>query len=687
MAEAAQAALKKLEDQLNCPVCLDTYTNPKQLQCHHIYCQQCLGRLVVRDQQGQLVLICPNCRQVTPVPANGVAGLPAAFHINNLLELRDTLKEQKKAKEGVLYCADHQERELELYCESCEQPICFQCTIAEHRGHNYNLVKDVFETHKVEIKSSLAPAKEQLSVVRKASQQVKALKKEVLDQQATLKAKMYQDKQRLIDIITARTNEHVNKLQHITEKKVRYLDSQVEQLDAIETQLSSGLDMVEETLTTGTPAKIVSMKTVIARQVKELTTSLQTDTLEPVTQADMEYCIGFDVLEACQNYGAIGVSGSLDPSMCRATGKGLEEAIVVKKSSAVLQIFDFKGQPVKEPIQSSECELVSDITGSRTRGSIERKGQNQYEINYQPTVIGKQQLHIKVEGQHIRGSPFTVQVTRPDLKKLAVPLRTIDRVKQPFGVLINQRGEVLVTEWGGDCVSFFSSGGQRLRSFGTRGDGQGQFSNPAGITVTSDGSFLVVDSSNHRIQKFSAGGQFLTAVGTKGSNPLQFSSPRGIAVNKSNNKVYVVDTKNNRVQILNSDLTFSSTFGQTGSSKGQFIGPFGITCNRSGNVYVADRENHHIQVFTAEGKFLRIFGEGSVELKGPTDIAMDSNDMVYVVDDSHRVYVFTPGEQLVTSFGRQGRGKGEFNLPLGMAVDSSGVVYVCDYCNNHVQLF
>ena len=69
------------------------------------------------------------------------------------------------------------------------------------------------------------------------------------------------------------------------------------------------------------------------------------------------------------------------------------------------------------------------------------------------------------------------------------------------------------------------------------------------------------------------------------------------------------------------------------------------------------------------------------------NIAMDSNDMVYVVDDSHRVYVFTPGEQLVTSFGRQGRGKGEFNLPLGMAVDSSGVVYVCDYCNNHVQLF
>ena len=311
---------------------------------------------------------------------------------------------------------------------------------------------------------------------------------------------MYQDKQRLIDIITARTNKHVDKLQRISDKKVRDLDSQVEQLDTIETQLSSGVDMVEETLTTGTPAKIVSMKTAIARQVKELTTSLQTDSLEPVAQADMEYSISNEVVEVCQNYGAVGTSRSPDPSKCRS----------------------------------------------------------QYEISYQPTIIGTQQLHIKVEGQHIRGSPFTVRVTRPDLKTLGTPLRTIDGVQAPFSVAINQWGEVLVTEKGGDRVSIFSNTGKRLQSFGT---GHGQFNEPAGIIVTSDGNILVVDSSNHRILKFSADCLFLTAVGTKGSNPLQFSSPSGIAVNKSNNKVYVVDTKNSRVQILNSDLTFSSTFG------------------------------------------------------------------------------------------------------------------------------
>ena len=386
--------MKKLEDQLNCSVCLDTYNDPKQLQCNHVYCQKCLGRLVVQNQQGQVILTCPNCRQVTPVPANGVAGLPAAFQISQFL---DILSEHKKAKEGALYCADHQDRELELYCESCEQLICLQCTITEHNGHNYNLVKDVFQKHKLEIVESLAPAKKQLTSISKASEQVNSRKRQVLDQQATLEANIHQDSQQLIDAISARTQELVSKLQRITEEKLRCLDSQMEQLEVMKTQLSSYLDMVE-TLATGVQGKVVNMKTAITRQVNGLTTSLLTDTLEPITPADMEYSTADKAVEVCRNYGAVGVLGSPVPSMCRATGKGLEVATVGETSSAILQAVNFKGQPWEGPILSSECELVSDITGSRARGSVERRGQSQHEINYQPTIKGRHQLHIKVEG-------------------------------------------------------------------------------------------------------------------------------------------------------------------------------------------------------------------------------------------------------------------------------------------------
>ena len=56
-----EQALKKLEDQLTCGICLDYYTEPKLLQCFHVFCKQCLERLVVCDRQ-VLSLDCPSCR-------------------------------------------------------------------------------------------------------------------------------------------------------------------------------------------------------------------------------------------------------------------------------------------------------------------------------------------------------------------------------------------------------------------------------------------------------------------------------------------------------------------------------------------------------------------------------------------------------------------------------------------------
>ena len=97
----AEKVLEKLEEQLNCSICLDTYTDPKLLQCFHVYCRQCLVPLVDRDQQGQLGLTCPICRQATPIPGRGVAGLQSAFHVNRLLEIRESFQNPAATPEGA----------------------------------------------------------------------------------------------------------------------------------------------------------------------------------------------------------------------------------------------------------------------------------------------------------------------------------------------------------------------------------------------------------------------------------------------------------------------------------------------------------------------------------------------------------------------------------------------------------
>ena len=704
--EMAEQALKTLEEQLNCSICLDTFTDPKLLQCFHVYCQQCLVPLGVRDQQGQLSLTCPACRQVTPIPPSGVAGLRSAFHINNLLEIQDSVKKlqnppaklqgavggtgvENPPKNAAQFCFEHVEEELKLYCETCGELICYKCGLkgGKHHSHDYEELDQAFEKYTEEITSSIEPMEKQVVIIKKAQALIEQRCGEISDQRAAIENNVHVTFRRLRDVLTVRETELIGQLHKMTQGKLKGLESQSDQIETTLAQLSSCLHFMGESIKLVNKSDVLMMKPNTVHQMKELTTPFQPDTLEPNTEADMVFSALADLTAACKHYGQIFSPGSPDPSKCHATGKGLEVAVVGVKSTAILHAVSYEGKPCEEPIKSLECELVSEITNTRTNSNVERRGQSQYEISYQPTIKGRHQLHIKVEGQHIRGSPSSIAVKLP-VENLGTPILTLGGVHGPSGVAITKRGEVVVTEVDGHCISTFSPSGKKLRSFGRIGSGQGQFDWPCGVTVDGEGNILVADTHNHRIQKLTAECQFLTAVGKHGSGPLQFRGPTDIAFN---NKVYVADIGNNRIQVLNSDLTFSSTFGKHGNGKGEFTRPWGIACDSTGKVYVADTNNYRIQIFTAEGEFIRMFGrhgQGRGELDNPRCVAVDTRGMVYVSEEyNHRVSVFTTEGQFVTSFGREGAGPGEFNRPFGLAVDDNGVVYVCDSVNSCVQVF
>ena len=705
----SEDAIKRLEDQLNCSICLDTYTDPKLLQCFHVFCQKCLVPLGVRDLQGQLTLACPTCRQVTPIPARGVAGLQSAFHINRFLEiLEDSVKKlenpavtPEEAVGGTIVnspcnvvqcCFEHAEEELKLYCETCGELICYHCIMkgGKHHDHDYALLQIAFEKYQKEITSSLEPMEKQVTIIKKALAEVNTRCGVISDQQVAIEDNIHITFRRLREVLTDREGELIGQLHNIIQGKLKALAAQSNQIETTLAQLMSCLHFMGESLRTGNERDVLMMKTNTVQQVKELTTPFQQTMLKPNTEADMVFSALADMIAMCQNYGQVFAPGLPDPANCHITSKGLEVAVVGEKSTAILQVTNFGGKPCEEPIKSFECEIVSEITGTRASCSVERRGLSQYEISYQPTIKGRHQLHVKVEGQHIRGSPFSVAVNS-SIEKLGTPIFTIGGLEGPWGVAINQRGEVVVIESKGHCVSVFSPSGTKLRSFGTRGSGHGQFRGPRGVAVDREGNILVADTDNNRIQKFTAEGQFLTAVGERGNGPLQFNKLNGIAFNAISNKVYVVEWGNDRCHILNSNLTFSSTFGKLGSGKGQFDHPCDIACDSTGKVFVTDSYNNRIQVFTSEGKFLRIISgrDQSRELNAPIGIAVDAScGMVYISDASiYGVSVFTSEGKFLTTFGTKMNGPAQFEIPCGLAVDNSGVVYVCDSNLNHVLVF
>ena len=246
----AEEALEKLEEQLNCSVCLEIFTDPKQLNCNHVFCERCLARVPKdEDGRGKFSLACPTCRQATPVPQSGVAGIQSAFHINNLLEIRasfegvtipsprvkQTAREVGAAsEEAANLCFLHPKEELKLYCTSCEGLICLKCALkgGKHQSHEYNELDEAFEKYESEVSDSLKPMEEQVGIVEDALAQLSARHGEIVDRQAVNEDCVHATFRQLREVLDVREAELINQLDKMTREKVQKLAKQREQMES-----------------------------------------------------------------------------------------------------------------------------------------------------------------------------------------------------------------------------------------------------------------------------------------------------------------------------------------------------------------------------------------------------------------------------------------------------------------------
>jgi tripartite motif-containing protein 2/3/tripartite motif-containing protein 71 len=593
------------------------------------------------------------------------------------------------------HCSDHEGKELELYCVTCGVLICTWCIVeGEHHDHTCEKIDLAFENYKEEVLPLIDPMKRQIAVIRKSLTRLDASCKEVSDHRAATENSIQATFRRLQEVLNARKTELISELDKLVVPKLDDLTAQSKQTETNLAQLDSSLHFIFESLGAGnreTKQNILMMKRSAIKLVKELTTPLPPDLVEPDSGSSVQFSAAGDMVEDCQNFGGVYSfsSTSADPSQCHVTHT--EVAEVGERYTAILQTVDFEGNACQdlEPFKTLKCKVLSDLSGNNC--SVERRGHGKYEISYHPTIKGKHRLYIKAEGQYVKGSPFIISV-KSRIEAISSPIQTINEAVAPCKVAINQDGDMVLTEQGTQhCVSVFR-GKQKLRSFGSQGCEEGQFRIPRGIAVDGEGNIVVADNENSRIQMFTAEGKFIAAVGSEGKGVLQFSHPAGIAICSRYRKVYVADWGNHRVQVLNPDLTFSAVLGsgKKGDSEGEFESPWGVACDSTGKVYIADSFNHRIQVFTPEGKFLRTFGEcgrAPGELSHPKDVAIDSNDMVYVSEGANRrVSVFTSEGTFVRTFGEEGEPR-IFNVPGGLAIDDCGVVYVCDWDSHNIQCF
>jgi DNA-binding beta-propeller fold protein YncE len=181
-------------------------------------------------------------------------------------------------------------------------------------------------------------------------------------------------------------------------------------------------------------------------------------------------------------------------------------------------------------------------------------------------------------------------------------------------------------------------------------------------------------------------GQIPTAA--PGDHLVGFGYPNGVRLDQQGN-MYVVDGYH--VQKFDPAGNFTFSFGEYGIGDGQFnFLDGGITTDPSGNVYVVDSNNNRIQKFDSNGNFLMKFGtygSGDGQFDYPEGVAVATSGEIYVSDGNHRIQKFDASGNFLMKFGSYGSGDGQLNWPYGIFIDSFGVILVVDSYNNRIQKF
>ncbi|MCX6874734.1 MAG: choice-of-anchor D domain-containing protein, partial [Verrucomicrobia bacterium] len=302
------------------------------------------------------------------------------------------------------------------------------------------------------------------------------------------------------------------------------------------------------------------------------------------------------------------------------------------------------------------------------------------------------------------------------------------RFNHPGGVAVDGSGNLYVADNGNNTIRKVTSAGVVTTFAGSPGqwgdvDGTGsaaRFSYPNGIAVDGNGNLYVANTWSHTIRKVTPAGMVTTLAGRPGyygsvddtGNAARFNQPEGIAVDGSGN-LYVADTSNHTIRKVTPSgevTTLAGSPGQWGyvdgtGSDARFFCPTGIAVDGGGSLYVADKFNNTIRKVTPSGEVTTLAGsphhEGSADGTGsaarfsdPYGIAVDSSGNLYVADYANDTIRKVTAAGVVTTLAgsplQEGSADGtggaaRFFSPLGIAVDGSGNLYVADEWNHTLR--
>ena len=694
-----QTLLHNLNEEVSCSVCMSTFTDPKILPCFHTFCLHCLNELQrTSGKHGEIT--CPECRRKFQVPGSGYPkDLPANFRMNSLLDVmaiqkcnvsgvkcgncektsvqsfycfqccafwcedcsaaHNLIKANKTHRvlairdfqdndiENVLkravYCQKkhHEKEELRFFCKQCEVSICNTCVVTFHEGHDKVLLQDAANEKKLSLESAIESQKEKLLQMRNLISGLQNEYIKIQGQVTHIRKSSQSFVDNLIKVVEEKKMEILKKVEDKANESFERLAVQQSQVENEIQLIETSIEKTETFLKRSSNAEIMQFNTVQEEAVGDGLRQVEDKLEDP---GNFVFIANKKLIDQVNSDGV----GSFFLSKTKsnnsgAVGKGITDVTVGLKAQFVLTTRSAENKRCYEQFTSVNMEMRNDQGHDCATGvQVQDNEDGSYNISYFAKEAGACRTSVMINGEHVSGSPFTVQVKPRQYEPVLSFGRkgsswSSGKFDCPWGVAVNERNEIAVTDNSNNRVQIFSCNGKFIRSFGKKGVKKGEFKDPSGIAYLNNGNIVVADSFNDRLQIFTERGEYLARIGSEENPDHQFNSPMGLSV------------------------------------------------DNDGNIIVADSDNKLIKIFTPSGQFLRKFG-GEDLLVDPYHCIQ--KDQYFIVSDEgdHSIKVFNTDGDLVDKFGNEGKGDVEFNGPHCLSVDKAEHLMVCDCGNNIVQV-
>jgi sugar lactone lactonase YvrE len=322
---------------------------------------------------------------------------------------------------------------------------------------------------------------------------------------------------------------------------------------------------------------------------------------------------------------------------------------------------------------------------------------------------------------------FLCPYTLPGKPALEVILDS-SRVKNPFGVTFDKKGNAYIAEYGGGRIHLLKTDGKLVLFSGNgekgfAGDGmvakKAVYNGMHNLARAASGDLYISDTRNNLIRKIDGKTSIISTIagipGKKGfagdggpAKKAHLADPISISLSPDDKTLLIADIQNKRIRGIDLATGIITTLAGNGKKGepvegGQATGqpltdPRASVMDAKGNLYVLERGGNALRVVRRDGRIFTLAGTGrkgskdgparKAQFSGPKHLCLDRGDNVIIADDNnHLIRLYNPKTKTVsTLLGGDAIPKAKLNRPHGVAVAPDGALWICDSWNNRVLI-